>query len=88
MLVDDGLSALRDAQENRVKLRVLVHAFADKPFVEALDLGMAATTRAQEAGDQALRELRFRRQGLAVATLAILGFLLTLGLKIRRLPPI
>lgn len=88
MLVDDGLSALREAQENRVKLRVLVHAFADKPFVETLDLGLAAATKAQEAGDQALRELRFRRQGLAVATLAILGFLLTLGLKIRRLPSI
>jgi hypothetical protein len=31
-------------------------------------------------------ELRYRRNGLAVATLLILGFLATLWMKIRRLP--
>jgi hypothetical protein len=33
-----------------------------------------------------MRELQVRRRGLAVATLVILAFLLTLWLKIQRLP--
>jgi predicted CXXCH cytochrome family protein len=86
MLVDDGMSALRDAQESRVRLRVLVHAFAEDPFAASLEEGMVATARAQAAGVAALDELTFRRRGLALATLAILGFLLTLGFKIRSLP--
>lgn len=86
MLVDDGMSALRDAQESRVRLRVLVHAFAEDPFTASFDEGMASTARAQAAGDAAMDELTFRRRGLALATLAILGFLLTLGYKIRSLP--
>jgi len=86
MLVDDGMSALRDAQESRVLLRVLVHAFEEESFNASLEEGMAATARAQAAGDTAMEELTFRRRGLALATLAILGFLLTLGFKIRSLP--
>ncbi len=86
MLVDDGMTALRDAQESRVGLRVLVHSFAEAPFNASLAEGLAATTRAQAAGEAALEELSFRRRGLGLATLAILGFLLTLGLKIRSLP--
>jgi predicted CXXCH cytochrome family protein len=87
MLVDDGRAALRDATEHRVRLRVAVHAFAEAPFKESLDLGVAAADKAQHAADAAMSELSFRRRGLAIATLVILGFLLTLGLKIRRLPP-
>ena len=87
MLVDDGKAALHDANESRVRLRVLVHAFAEAPFKEPLDLGVAAADRAQQAGDAAMAELSYRRRGLALATLLILGFLLTLGVKIRRLPP-
>lgn len=87
MLVDDGRSALREATEQRVRLRVAVHAFAEAPFKESLDLGVAAADRAQQAADAAMKELNFRRRGLALATLVILGFLLTLAVKIRRLPP-
>lgn len=86
MLVDDGVAALRDATEQRVRLRVQVHAFAEGPFKESLDLGLAAADKAQAAGDAAMEEMAFRRWGLGLATLAILGFLLTLALKIRSLP--
>ena len=87
MLVDDGVSALREATEQRVRLRVAVHAFAEAPFKESLDLGLAAADRAQHAADAAMKELNTRRRGLALATLVILGFLLTLAVKIRHLPP-
>ncbi len=88
MLIDDGMAALREAQEQRVRLRVLVHTFAEAPFNEGLSTGVKAASTAKAAGDAALEELAFRRKGLAIATLAILGFLLTLGVKIRTLPPV
>ena len=86
-LVDDGEAALREATEHRVRLRVAVHAFAEAPFKESLDLGIAAADKARHAGDAAMSELSYRRRGLAIATLVILGFLVTLGVKIHRLPP-
>lgn len=87
MLVDEGRSALRDAREHQVQSRVLVHTFAAEPFSRTSAEGAAAAGRAQEAGNAAMRELEFRREGLGVAILLILAFLVTLGLKIRRLPP-
>jgi len=86
MLVDEGRAALRDAREHQVQTRVLVHSFAAQPFGEAARLGIGSASRAQEDGEAAMRELQVRRRGLAVATLAILAFLVTLWLKIRRLP--
>jgi hypothetical protein len=65
---------------------VLVHAFAAPPLAGTAAQGVTAARRAQDAGDAALRDAQVRRRGLAVATLLILGFLATLGLKIRRLP--
>jgi hypothetical protein len=35
-----------------------------------------------------MREIEVRRRGLAVATLLVLAFLVTLWLKIRRLPDV
>lgn len=88
MLVEDGQLALHDATEAHVRMRVLVHAFATPPFDEVLKEGMAASATAQAVGDDAMKELQYRRRGLAVATIVILGFLGTLYLKIRRLPAI
>ncbi len=88
MLVDDGRQALRDAREQQIQSRVMVHAFAAKPFSAAAEPGIKAAARAEQIGYDALAELQFRRKGLAIATALILGFLFTLGLYIRRLPPI
>jgi predicted CXXCH cytochrome family protein len=86
MLVIDGSSALREAHESLIHSRVLVHAFAAKPFAEALAPGLVAAERGEQVGVEALRELERRRRGLALATVFIVGFLLSLWLKIRRLP--
>ncbi len=88
MLVEDGKLALHDATEAHVRLRVLVHAFATPPFDAVLKEGVAAADKAGRLGDEAMAELQYRRRGLAIATLVILGFLLTLYVKIRRLPPV
>ena len=87
MLVEDGTRALHSAAEAHVGLRVLVHTFAAPPFDEALKEGLTAADHAKAIGDGALNELQYRRRGLAVATLLILGFLATLYIKIRSLPP-
>jgi predicted CXXCH cytochrome family protein len=86
MLVDDGRLALRDARQHQVQSRVLVHAFAAGPFAEAAAQGVTAAQRARDAGTAAMQELDVRRRGLAVATLLVVAFLVTLWFKIRRLP--
>lgn len=88
MLVDDGRLALRKARDLQLHSRVLVHAFAPQPFADRVAEGVTAAGRAQAAGEGAMRELQIRRRGLAVATLLVLAFLVTLGLKIRRLPDV
>jgi predicted CXXCH cytochrome family protein len=87
MLVEDGRLALREATEQYVQSRVAIHTFRDEPFVETAAKGRTAAERAEQAGVAALAELQDRRRGLAVATVLIIGFLITLWLKIRRLPP-
>jgi hypothetical protein len=88
MLVDDGRAAVRDAREKQILARLNVHAFAMKPFQPIATAGIASAKSAEQTGYGALAELQYRRRGLGVATLVILGFLITLGVKIRRLPPI
>lgn len=87
MLVDDGRATLRDAREHQILARLNVHTFATKPFMPIATQGSAAAARAERSGYDALAELQFRRKGLGVATVLILGFLATLWWYIRRLPP-
>ena len=86
MLVETGRAAWLEAREHQVHARVLVHAFAAEPFAETAAAGVESAQVAHDAGEAALKELRVRRGGLAIATLLVLAFLVTLGLKIRRLP--
>lgn len=86
ILVDDGQRALREAREHQLHSRVLVHAFAARPFADMAVQGLTAAGQAQAVGDAAMREIQVRRRGLGVATLLVLAFLVTLWLKIRRLP--
>lgn len=83
MLVDEGRAALREANEHAIHSRVLVHAFATRPFEQMAAEAVASAGRAQRVGAEAMRELQYRRRGLGIATVLILGFLATLGLKIR-----
>jgi len=86
MLVEDGRAALREAADHQIHSRVLVHAFNLTPFDDIASQGLTAADHTRQIAEEALQELRFRRQGLAVATFLILGFLVTLWWKIRQLP--
>ena len=83
LLVDEGRAALQEGNEHRIHSRVLVHTFAAKPFGDMAAQALASFARAQRVGDDAMAELEYRRRGLAIATVLILGFLATLGWKIR-----
>lgn len=85
MLVDHGRAASRDARDHQIHARVLVHAFALQPFQDMTDHGMRAARQSQAAGERALHDLQIRRRGLLAATIVIIGFLVTLWFKIRRL---
>jgi predicted CXXCH cytochrome family protein len=86
MLVDEARLALQEGREQQIQARALVHAFAAAPFAEVATRGADAAERARLSGERALEELQTRRRGLFVATLFIVGFLITLVWKIRRLP--
>jgi Cytochrome c3 len=85
MIVDDGEAALREASDQRIQARVLVHTFAGKPVNDAAAKGLEAARKALADANGALAEVQYRRKGLAVATIFIAGFLITLWIKIRRL---
>ena len=87
MLVEDAHLALQDAREQFIQSRVAIHTFTDEPFRKIAATGTDAARRAERVGSGALEELQMRRRGLAAATLLIVGFLITLWIKIRRLPP-
>jgi len=86
MLVADAHVALQEAREQFIQSRVAMHTFTEEPFTKVAATGTDAARRAERVGYGALEELQMRRRGLAVATLLIVGFLITLWMKIRRLP--
>lgn len=77
---------LREARDDQIHARVLVHAFAGEPFLAMVGQGLKAAERAEEVASDALRELRVRRTGLLVAALLDTGLLLTRRVEIRSLP--
>jgi predicted CXXCH cytochrome family protein len=85
MLVDEGRTAMEEANEHRIHARVTVHAFALRPFDDMTKEALASVAHAERVGDEAMTELAYRRRGLIIATALILGFLVTLGWKIRDL---
>ena len=73
MLVDQARLALHDAGDQFLQARVSIHAFRPEPFGDLAAKGLATTAKAEQDGHAALDELQFRRRGLAVATIFIIG---------------
>lgn len=74
------------AIDAQISLEVMLHGFSvnpDSEFVAVHEEGLTHATAALAAGESALGELRFRRQGLAVALAVIVFVLIALALKIR-----
>ncbi|HEY7699223.1 MAG TPA: cytochrome c3 family protein, partial [Vicinamibacteria bacterium] len=85
MEVSEAEVTLIDAHQSLVQARNLVHTFATAPVEDKVKEGLGFTRKAEEAGVAALRELDFRRIGLATSLLFILAMVLGLYLKIRQI---
>lgn len=85
MEVSDQELALGEARSKLTLARAEVHT-SDPGRVDAeVKAGLTILAGVDAAGRSALAELRFRRQGLAVSLVAILVFVVALGLKLRQI---
>jgi predicted CXXCH cytochrome family protein len=85
MEVSDQELALGEARNHLVLARTEMHAFAPDSVSPIVDQGLEQLRTIAAAGDEALAELSYRRRGLAISLLAILLFVVALGLKIRQI---
>lgn len=83
--VGEAKLALIEARDNLTKARVTIHSVQPETVDENIQAGLKVTQKTLKAGFDALAELKFRREGLAVSVLAIVLVLIALGLLIRRL---
>lgn len=85
MEVSNAELDLLDAHQSLVEARNMVHNFAVAPVKEKVDTGLGIAKKAEDAGQEALRELQFRRKGLGVSLFFILVLVVGLYLKIRQI---
>jgi hypothetical protein len=83
MDVSDARYSLKDVNQSVVQSRVAIHSFKVKDVEEAARPGIAIIAQARAAGEEAVREHHFRRQGLGVSTLIVTILVVLLWLKIR-----
>jgi hypothetical protein len=85
MEMSDQELALGEALNALTLARTEIHTFDAGTVDSVVGEGLATLATVEEGGQAALAELRFRRQGLAAALIAILVLVVALGLKIRQL---
>ncbi|RMD95311.1 MAG: hypothetical protein D6814_13375, partial [Calditrichaeota bacterium] len=83
MEVVDAKFKINDAKEHLIKSRTIVHALSLPDLEKVTREGIKAANDALDQGLKALRELQFRRKGLAISTVFILILAIGLYLKIR-----
>ena len=74
---------LTQAQDNLTKARVTLHTFQPDKVDADVKAGLAITSKTLTAGQQALRESKLRRGGLAVSLFTVLAVLFGLTFFIR-----
>jgi hypothetical protein len=84
MEVSEAQFGLSDATTALIRARTAVHSFSLEAVREEVEAGREVTASAYARGQQALRDLQFRRTGLAVSVAIILALILGLVLKIRQ----
>ncbi len=76
--------ALSEAQDDLTKARVTIHSVRAEAVNQNIQAGLQVTKKAYQAGLDALAELKYRREGLAVSLAAIVLVLIGLALLIRK----
>jgi hypothetical protein len=85
MEVSQALFELEDVTNAQLHARTAIHTFSLEPVREQVAEGLAITGRAEERGQEALSEHRFRRVGLGVSTSIIALLIVALLMKIRQM---
>ena len=85
MDVTDARYSLKDVNQSVVQSRVAIHSFHVQKLEEAARPGIAIIAQANRAGEEAVHEYGFRRQGLAISTLIVTFLVVLLWLKIRQI---
>lgn len=85
MDVTDARYSLKDVNQSVVQSRVAIHSFRVARLEEAARPGITIVAQARRAGEEAVHEYKFRREGLAVSTLIVTFLAVLLWLKIREI---
>jgi len=85
MEVSQPLFELNDAKTALIKSRAAIHGFDLAIFNKEVEPGLKISDSVYQKGLKALEELQYRRKGLAVSAIIILGLVVGLILKIRQM---
>jgi len=85
MQVSEAQFELKNANNDAVQARASMHAFNVDSVAAKVAEGLEITSKAHQAGIDALAELQFRRTGLAVSVTIIVVLIAGLLLRIRQL---
>jgi len=83
MEVSEALLQHHEGQEALIKARVAVHNFEVQAVNQPVSDGLKIASQTYEAGQEAMKERRFRRAGLAVSLLTIVATMAGLRLAVR-----
>jgi hypothetical protein len=84
MEVSEAQFGLGDARTALISARTAIHTFSLDSVRAEVDSGLVVTSTAFTRGEQALKDLQFRRLGLAVSVAIILVLIVGLVMKIRQ----
>lgn len=76
---------LREATDAVTHSRVLIHSSSPAELNKVADPGLGVITKAYQAGEAALAELRYRRKGLVVSLVFLLFLALLVYLKVKQI---
>ncbi len=85
MEVSEAQFELNQATSALVSARATIHSFSVEAVTKEVEGGLEITASAYARGQEALKDLQFRRMGLAVSVSIIVLFIVGLVLKIRQL---
>ena len=85
MDVSDASYNLKNVRQVLIETRTVLHNVNLKKYKESISKGFEITSKAKEAGRDAIDEYYFRRKGLGIVTIIVTFLVILLYLKIRKL---
>jgi hypothetical protein len=85
LFVNDGLFALKDAQQRAFKAKTAVHTFEADSVVSITAAGFEQITEARNIARELLDNYVFRRKGLAVSVVVLLILAFAIWVKVKRI---